>query len=172
MKICRYLGYTLLLGIALSSTMLASITSPEVKYGTLLSKNIEVDEFGVPFLVIEASKGDVANVKYLLEHIVNQSHDNKALLEASARGHDEIVKCLLLHGAEIETRDFNGDTSLALAVRAGHVAVAQVLLAAKASMYTTNKQGQSPEDILSETKNIDLRDLFIQARMDRGGFGV
>jgi ankyrin repeat protein len=168
MKICRYLRYTLLFGIALSSTMLAS--SPEEKYEKFMSQCIETDDFGVPFLVIEASKGRTEYVKYLLAHTANQEFDNKALLEASARGHDEIVKDLLLHGAEIETRDYHGDTALALAVRGEHLDVIQALLDAKASMNTPNNQGQSPQDLAAESNNHELKALFTDAMLKSSGF--
>lgn len=63
------------------------------------------------------------------------------LVAATALGHVEIVKCLLEAGADIESRDKFGSTSLFIAAMFGHEEIAKVLLDHKADVFTDNYQG-------------------------------
>ncbi|QKX60890.1 uncharacterized protein TRUGW13939_08036 [Talaromyces rugulosus] len=61
-----------------------------------------------------------------------QSHSSRrepALHRAVITGNEDIVKVLLQHQADVDSRDKNGRTALDLAIDAGHVAIVQILLA-------------------------------------------
>lgn len=63
------------------------------------------------------------------------------LVAATALGHVEIVKYLLEAGADIESRDVFGSTSLFIAAMFGHEEIAKLLLDNKADVFTDNYQG-------------------------------
>ena len=49
------------------------------------------------------------------------------IMGASKKGHLEIVKCLVEHGADVNTSDGNGITPLVIASRNGHTEIAEFL---------------------------------------------
>jgi ankyrin repeat protein len=51
------------------------------------------------------------------------------LHRAVITGNEDIVKVLLQHQADVNSRDKNGRTALDLAIDVGHVAIVQILLA-------------------------------------------
>lgn len=63
------------------------------------------------------------------------------LVAATALGHVEIVKYLLQAGADIESRDAVGSTSLFVAAMFGYEEIAKVLLENKADTFTINYLG-------------------------------
>lgn len=72
-----------------------------------------------------------------------------ALMEASAKGHVNIVLLLLRHldGRGLDEVDDYGDTALALACDGGWVEVVRVLLLAGADDTIANNDGQTPRQI-------------------------
>ncbi|KAH9035775.1 hypothetical protein EDB85DRAFT_2212481 [Lactarius pseudohatsudake] len=70
--------------------------------------------------------------------------NDTALQWASQRGHCDVVKCLLNHGADVNLRDDFQNTPLALAARCWHMDVVRVLLEHGADVHSRDKQGQTP----------------------------
>eukprot|EP00698_Gefionella_okellyi_P021563 TRINITY_DN7020_c0_g1_i2.p1 TRINITY_DN7020_c0_g1~~TRINITY_DN7020_c0_g1_i2.p1 ORF type:complete len:323 (+),score=69.76 TRINITY_DN7020_c0_g1_i2:26-970(+) len=86
-----------------------------------------------------ASEGDVKAVLYALDQQrVNPDEEDEdgltALMRAADRGHVEIVKVLLSHGAAVNKLDSDDQSSLNYAVTCEHAAVIRLLMAAGASV--------------------------------------
>ncbi|PIA49560.1 hypothetical protein AQUCO_01300388v1 [Aquilegia coerulea] len=85
-------------------------------------------------LVSAARDGDLVEAKMLLEFNPSLAKYstfgglNSPLHFASARGHNEIVALLLENGADVNSRNYCGQTSLMHACRYGHWEVVQTLL--------------------------------------------
>ncbi len=84
-------------------------------------------------LFAAARKGEAAAVKALLTKGVDVNakarYDRTALSFAAHRGHVEVVKMLLDHGAALDVKDtFYGASALSLASSEGHIAVVKLLL--------------------------------------------
>lgn len=78
---------------------------------------------------------------------------------ASSLGHRHVV-ARLISKALVNLRDANGSTPLHLACENGHVDVAEILVAAKASVNVINKNGRTP---LCEARSGLVKDLLIKA---------
>lgn len=66
------------------------------------------------------------------------------LMNASQRGHLDIIKMLLEHGADVQAQNSSGKTSLMLACFAGNLDVAKRLREAGASWTEVDRGGSSP----------------------------
>ncbi len=82
-------------------------------------------------LLVAAARGDLETVKDMVEDGVNIDVEETklggtSLHEASAAGHDEVVRYLLEHGANPTVRDKKGETPLFRAARNGHNNVMKV----------------------------------------------
>ncbi|MGL4226037.1 MAG: ankyrin repeat domain-containing protein [Rickettsia sp.] len=58
---------------------------------------------------------------------------NKALMRAASQGNLEVVKKLMLRGADIYFRDHQGDTALSLAAGRGYLDILEYLSSLKKS---------------------------------------
>lgn len=79
----------------------------------------------------------IANKKELAEELA------AGLRYASYWGRAEMVEHLLDQGANIDERDLDGDSPLAIAAANGHLEVVQVLIKKGAQIRTVNKEGKS-----------------------------
>jgi ankyrin repeat protein len=73
----------------------------------------------------------------------NDGSHNKGLFEKALKGHNDVVKTLLLYGATIDTRDKDGITALMYAAFHGHVDAVQTLINAGADMSVKNNAGKT-----------------------------
>jgi cytohesin len=87
-----------------------------------------------------------------------------AMLTAAQNPTTSVLQELILAGADVRKRDFDGDTAMHQAAEYGHVAAMQVLLAAGADPSARNDEGTTPL-IRAATKGSRLGDQ----RSDRGG---
>ena len=82
--------------------------------------------------VDDCGKGDLKNVQNLLENgaDVNAKHDGYTGLHlASKRGHNDIIKCLIVNNANIDEKDDkNGETPLMYAASECQTLVVKTLL--------------------------------------------
>ncbi|KAH9044113.1 ankyrin repeat-containing domain protein, partial [Lactarius deliciosus] len=60
------------------------------------------------------------------------------------RGHCDVVKCLLDHGADVNLPDDHHSTPLTLATHRGHIDVVRVLLEHNADVHSQDDSGQTP----------------------------
>ena len=70
--------------------------------------------------------------------------DCTPLMEAASAGHNEIVKLLLSHNAEVNAQSSSGNTPLMYACAGGHEDVVQMLLEAHANVEDHNENGHTP----------------------------
>lgn len=97
-----------------------------------LSVNI-ADSAGFTPLIIASRLAHVDLVRYLLslpsiDVNAHTHHYNTAFLYAAAKGHLELVRMLLEHGADFFFTNANNDTALMCATTAGHLETVQFLL--------------------------------------------
>jgi len=64
-----------------------------------------------------------------------------ALHRAAVQGHAEVVRLLLEHHANFDTRDQFGETALYMATKGGHETVVQLLVECQADVNKQNKAG-------------------------------
>ena len=74
---------------------------------------------------------------------VNFGEDIKPLMMAAFRGHLRIVKILMKHKANVNSRSFNGATPLMFVVPQGNLIIARVLVEAKADPGIEDNDGQT-----------------------------
>jgi|GEM_PF-6346479 len=82
-------------------------------------------------LLLAAKTGDQKKIKYLIEKKVDvnsQTSGQTPLMAASIAGQEEVVNFLISKGANPHTTLKNGDSSLHMAIRNGHLPVVQLLL--------------------------------------------
>jgi ankyrin repeat protein len=116
-----------------------SFFSTQVKNGNLkmmkllLEKGLEFDDsFFTVELYNTCFSGHVDVIEYLLQRGANINAQlgeskNSALMNAAESGHEEAVRTLLIHGAELSLRNSHGETALDLANKYGHKAVVEIL---------------------------------------------
>jgi ankyrin repeat protein len=99
----------------------------------LLEKGLESDDsFFTVELYNTCFSGHVDVIEYLLQRGANINAQlgeskNSALMNAAESGHEEAVRTLLIHGAELSLRNSHGETALDLANKYGHKAVVEIL---------------------------------------------
>jgi ankyrin repeat protein len=93
------------------------------------------------------------------------SRQTSALIEAADKGFDEIVKTLILKGANLEIKDQLGYTALAKAAKNGHLTTLKILINAGAKV-NVNPEGRSVLMHVVEKNNMLLSQLIIAAGAD------
>jgi len=97
-----------------------------------------------------------------------------ALLRAASRGDADGVALAIRAGADLETQDAQGRTSLLLASAADHVATARVLLAMGASPDTYDNRSDTPWLVTGVTGSVAMSDVMLRFHPDltlRNRFG-
>lgn len=94
-------------------------------------------------LMSAADSGDSSAVSSLLNHATDANSQfpilgSSPLILAAAKGHAEVVRLLLDHGAHINATDHTGWTALHAAVYGGHVEVVRLLLERRAQLHQPN----------------------------------
>lgn len=97
-------------------------------------------------------KSDAKVVSRLLSNVVNINalwedqigNKSTALMLASERGHQEIVRLLLEAGADVNVRPEGGPTALILAANRGHTRIVNTLLQNGADVNARNEFGATP----------------------------
>lgn len=111
--------------------------------------------------------GDIAGVESLLKSgvDVNIRHDRwgiTALTGAAGWGKKEIVKLLLVHGANIEFKDGYGHTPLMSAAKEGHLDVVKVLLAHGAEINVKSGFTSAPLWLAAEKGHKEVVKLLLK----------
>jgi uncharacterized protein len=84
-----------------------------------------------------------------------------ALLDAAQRGDIKKLRGLLETGANLETKNRDGDTPLILAARKGHTSAAELLLNAGASLQAANNAGDTPMLAAAMAGHLRMIELFL-----------
>ncbi|KAK8090375.1 hypothetical protein PG997_005336 [Apiospora hydei] len=124
---------------------------------------------GVVYYMVEA--GDEIS---LAVYRATEQYDFKSLARsgfflsfAAERGHNNMVKFLIEHGADISALDPVGWTPLLIALNLGHVDVAMTLIENGADVNTTNR-GRSPLAVAISKEYHGVVALLIQRGAQRG----
>jgi ankyrin repeat protein len=88
------------------------------------------------------------------------------IMVATYFGHETVVEALLDSGAEIESKDENGQTPLLLAANDGHETVVKVLIEANAETESKDKDGQTPLSRAAEKGHETIVKMLIEAKAD------
>lgn len=95
-----------------------------------------------------------------------QQRAGELLLWAAEHGRVRIVQLLLDAGADVETKNYFGDTCLHLAAKNNHRLVAQTLLGAKASVSPRNDIGMTPLLLAADCSSSQVVSLLLRAKAD------
>ena len=88
------------------------------------------------------------------------------MIAASKNGHVEVVRHLLSAGADIESQNNTGSTSLARASRNGKMEVVEVLNAHRADVNAQNKKGYTPLMWASIMGYVEVVDELLKVKPD------
>lgn len=111
------------------------------------------DDKGIPALAIAASRRNPEIVRALLEYganmqtkitIPNQIADGPIIHLPTANGSEEVLRLLLIAGANPNDRDATGMTPLMLSAFQGHVRIAALLLDSEAELEAKDSMGYTP----------------------------
>lgn len=104
------------------------------------------DAFGCTALALAYKHGNKKAVEVLLdnqtEEVVNTRDLNFIFWNVCEEGDIALAQALLLKGADIESKDYDGNTALMLACKNGHIDVVNLLLQQGASIYAKNNKGR------------------------------
>ncbi|KAG1663875.1 Ankyrin repeat family A protein 2 [Nymphon striatum] len=115
------------------------------------------DENGLTLLMWAAANGQINTTKMLINknadvNMVGMKNNETALQLAACFGHNEIVKQLLLAGAEVDKVDTDGNTALIYATYNNHISCMNLLLNAGADITIENELWQSALEIAVRRK--------------------
>lgn len=126
-------------------------------------------------LRVAVMRGDLKTVKYIFDHQgwdanahVDQAGETTPLHIACKNGHNEIVSYLLQKGADVNARDWNGDTALHASVSQRHVPTVALLLEHGADPRKENDDGETPLDLLAlnepanDPRRVQILGLFAE----------
>lgn len=85
------------------------------------------------------------------------------LHKAVEAGHLDIVMLLLSNGADINSKNSNGETVLHVAARTGHQKIVKLLLDKKVALHTKDHNGESPLHSAVDSGKLSIVDILLQA---------
>ncbi|XP_071958305.1 uncharacterized protein [Antedon mediterranea] len=120
-------------------------------------------------LLEAAARGDVDEVKLLLENGLNPNLGNEdgltALHQSCIDNNEPMMKLLLEHGADVNIIDRELWTPLHAAATCGHMHLAEYLISQGADLLAINSDGNMPYDICEDEATLD----YIEGQMAKRG---
>ena len=132
-------------------------------------------ELGNTVLLVAAAEGADRAVAQLVARCSPAELDaqNKdgatALFRASHRGHAEVVRLLLEHGANANMADGWGDSPLLSAANHGHTTVVRLLAAHRADLCATNSSKQTALILAAEEGHAEMVELLLSLALEALG---
>jgi len=113
---------------------------------------------GITSLHIVCIRGVMELTQLIRDYMINvATGSGLTLLHCAAdQGHNELVKYLIKHGAQLHARDDDGMTPLHLACMAGHLDVSKSLIEAGAYWNARDDEGMSPLLYACQESQYDL----------------
>lgn len=132
----------------------------------LLDKNADIDRpnsTGQTPLYTAVMHGRVQTAELLIKRQAQFSPD-ELLLELARNGVDykDIIRFLLKSGADIDSRDSEGNTPLHIAIIGGHRVLARQLITRSADVNIKNSAGKTPLQLAIESGNETIIKLLKQ----------
>ena len=101
-----------------------------------------------------------------LEGRLEVEYGRSYLSQAVLGGHEEIVKMLLEHGADVSSQDNSGGSALHVAAFHGQTGCARLLLAAGANVNALDAFGDTPLHESCSQGNLEMSKLLLEAGAD------
>ncbi len=134
----------------------------------LLTKGVDLDQYGGSALVLSAKEGLTDIVQVLLGSSVNvdtaDAWGKTALHRAAAIGHRDIVRLLLARGAQVDSKDRLGATPLIDAVSKGHLKTVTTILANGPNVNLKNDYGRTALSIAAASG----QEMIVKTLLDHG----
>ncbi len=105
------------------------------------------------------------NLNYFRQ--LNQDQKKQFLLIAIHLGLTEEVSAFMKAGANIESKDKDGNTPLLLAAMYGRTTIVELLLTAKANVDAVNQRGNTPLLLASEYGHFEIVNRLLQAKANQ-----
>jgi len=147
--------------------MIAIQNDCEEMFRLLVRQKARLDarnQYGETALMLAAAKGNLEQVKLMVEHgaKINIAGWNP-LIYAAWRGRTEVVKYLLDQGAEIDAVSPNGISALMMAARGGYLDTVKLLLWEVADPNLRSDSGVTAMAWAVKAGNADIAKLLKQA---------
>jgi len=109
--------------------------------------------------------GDIEGVKRLISRGVDVNERTDGFLQtplhrAVMEGHSDIVKSLLIKGADVDARTMPGDSGLHIACKRGHKEIVAMLIVKGADINAKNDKGETPIEVIGSRNRQDIIDLL------------
>ena len=118
-------------------------------------------------MLSDADQNKLADVEAAIEAGANVNFHGElgytALILASDRGHEEIVKFLIKSKAKVDARRDNGMTALMYAAWLGRTNVVKLLIEAKASVHVKDKYSNTALKLATEKGHAEIVKLLKEA---------
>ncbi|QJT94912.1 ankyrin repeat domain-containing protein [Wolbachia endosymbiont of Diaphorina citri] len=108
---------------------------------------------------------DLATEEDVIE-VLEKAQLDQGLLINARDGNLDKVKDLIAQGADLETKDNNGNTALHNACSNGHLKVVEYLIEKGASLKAKNKEGKTPLDLAVQKDYADIVQTIEQMQLD------
>lgn len=142
----------------------------QTKDGAHWAYRPSVDSGQISPLELAIHSRDLEKVRRLVEQgaNVNQltSNESRYLIEASKRGHANLVSLLIDQGARVDSTDKLGRTAYLAAVGSGHVQVADILVGAGADTLAVDNNGVDAMQMFRHGTDREIRTLQIASTGD------
>ena len=105
---------------------------------------------------------DIYNINKWDYNAKGGGYNRTVLHEAAEQDKQEIADYLIQHGAEVNTKDSNGETPLYVAARVNSVEVAKLLLEHGAKVNTKDNDGLTPLLVATSVNSVEVAKLLLQ----------
>lgn len=138
----------------------AAVNGNVVMVELLLDHGVQIDApdaHGNTALALAVLRGRTQTAELMLKRGATL-HADALLLQAARTGNPDrdVIRFLASRGADLETRDANGDTALLLAVKSNHLRLARHLVDVGADVNATDASGRSALAIAKAANASDM----------------
>ncbi len=123
----------------------------------------EINEYGFSPLILACYKGNSEVAKFLIEKKSNLNYvsdEGTALMAAVVRGKNELVKLLLVNGANPNLTNLQGTTALMYAAQFKNIELVKLLLQNKADKTIINKDQKTAFEFAVFSNNDEIINLL------------
>ncbi|PWY81729.1 hypothetical protein BO94DRAFT_148466 [Aspergillus sclerotioniger CBS 115572] len=133
------------------------VTRPDLQGFTPLQYAVEKGRFHTVNLLLRPT----------LRALMDPSYIDELLLLSSSKGHTDIVKLLIQHGAFLEVQNSKSQTSLMVAAAAGHISTVELLMQRGADEDATDREGGTARLYALRNRHWMVFNLFLNMDLKR-----